>query len=249
MAFTLASLTASVVRPGPIRASRSEQSGTKHACEDVPMIETGPLRPGDRGPWEVLARGYKEFYRDPMPDEAYQATWQRLTAGTELYGFGGRLDGMLVGIAHYFFHPAFWSGEACYLQDLFVDEAARGRGVARALIGRVAEAARDRGADRYYWHTQQDNARARGLYDQVARFSGFIRYQYPLLRGGRVALLPLGGGPDPGDEHLDAQPVVEVRVAVGHRPGAFDQARVAGGGQHRQEDLVAPLKLGTLVLG
>jgi len=26
----------------------SEQSGTKHACEDVAMIEIDPLRPGDR---------------------------------------------------------------------------------------------------------------------------------------------------------------------------------------------------------
>jgi hypothetical protein len=29
----------------------------------------------------VLARGYKAFYRDPMPDEAYEATWRRLAAG------------------------------------------------------------------------------------------------------------------------------------------------------------------------
>jgi GNAT superfamily N-acetyltransferase len=85
-----------------------------------------------------------------------------------------------VGIAHYLFHPAFWSGEACYLQDLFVDEAVRGRGAARALIEGVAAAARDRGATRLYWHTQEDNARARVLYDKVARFSGFIRYAYPL---------------------------------------------------------------------
>jgi len=45
---------------------------------------------------------------------------------------------------------------------------------------RVAEAARERGATRYYWHTQEDNARARVLYDKVARFNGFIRYVYPL---------------------------------------------------------------------
>src|SRR5580704_7663130 len=112
-------------RPDPPRAW-SEQSGTKHACEDVAMIEIGPLRPADRDAWEVLARGYKAFYRDPMPDEAYEVTWQRLAAGTELHGLGARLDGRLVGIAHYFFHPAFWSGEACYLQDLFVDDAVRG---------------------------------------------------------------------------------------------------------------------------
>jgi GNAT superfamily N-acetyltransferase len=186
------------------------------------MIEIDALRPGDRARWELLARGYKTFYRDPMPDEAYQETWQRLQDGTELHGLGARIDGRLIGIAHYFFHPTFWSGEACYLQDLFVDEAARGRGAARALIERVAQAARDRGATRYYWHTQHSNTRARVLYDQVARFSGFIRYQYPLLRSRRVMSVPLGHGPDAGDEQLDAEPVVDIRVAVGHRRGAFD---------------------------
>jgi GNAT superfamily N-acetyltransferase len=145
------------------------------------MIEIGALRPEDRAAWEVLARGYKAFYRDPMPDQAYEAAWQQLTApGTELYGLGARVDGKLVGIAHYFFHPMFWSGEACYLEDLFVDEAVRGRGAARALIEGVAAAARDRGAARLYWHTQEDNARARVLYDKVARFNGFIRYVHPL---------------------------------------------------------------------
>ena len=150
------------------------------------MIEVGPLAAGDRSAWEGLARGYKAFYRDWIPDEAYEATWRRLRHGAEphgaeLYGLGARLDGRLIGIAHYFFHPTFWGGEACYLQDLFVEEEARGRGAARALIDRVAQAAREHGATRYYWHTQEDNARARALYDQVARFSGFIRYQYPLL--------------------------------------------------------------------
>lgn len=144
------------------------------------MIEVDALRPEDRAAWEVLARGYKAFYRDPLPDQAYEATWQRLLAGTEIYGLGARLDGSLIGIGHYFFHPTCWSGQVCYLQDLFVAETARGRGAARALIERLAETARQRGATRLYWHTQQDNATARLLYDKVARFSGFIRYEHPL---------------------------------------------------------------------
>ena len=216
------------------------------------MIEVGPLEAGDRSAWEGLARGYKAFYRDWIPDETYEATWRRLRHGaepygSELYGLGARLDGRLIGIAHYFFHPTFWGGEACYLQDLFVEEEARGRGAARALIDRVAQAAREHGATRYYWHTQEDNARARALYDQVARFTGFIRYEYPLLRTCRVPSVPLGHGPDPGDEHLDAQLVVEVQVAAGHLGRALDQARVAGRGQHGQVDLVAPPVLGTLL--
>ncbi|WP_275901636.1 GNAT family N-acetyltransferase [Paenibacillus sp. SYP-B3998] len=51
-----------------------------------------------------------------------------------------------VGIAHYLFHRTIWMKDACYLQDLFVNEAARGHGVARALIERVAQSAR--GAER-----------------------------------------------------------------------------------------------------
>jgi GNAT superfamily N-acetyltransferase len=144
------------------------------------MIDTGPLRPGDRAAWELLARGYKAFYRTTVPDGGYEETWRRLLAGPELHGIGARLDGKLVGIAHYLFHVTIWSADACYLQDLFVDEAARGQGAARALIEQVAHAAQGRGATRLYWTTQQDNARARVLYDRLARFNGFIRYEYPL---------------------------------------------------------------------
>jgi hypothetical protein len=37
------------------------------------MIEIDVLRPEDRAAWEVLARGYKAFYRDPLPDGTVSA--------------------------------------------------------------------------------------------------------------------------------------------------------------------------------
>ncbi|SHF79810.1 GNAT family N-acetyltransferase [Streptoalloteichus hindustanus] len=144
------------------------------------MIDIGPLRPEDRADWEVLARGYKAFYRTTVPDEGYEETWRRLLGEADLHGLGAWLDGKLVGIAHYLFHVTLWLPDSCYLQDLFVSEAARGRGAAQALVERVAEAARARGADRLYWTTEQNNTRARALYDRIARFHGFIRYDYPL---------------------------------------------------------------------
>jgi len=144
------------------------------------MIEIGPLRPEDRVAWEELARGYKAFYETEVPDEGYDQTWRRLLSGEELHGIGARLDGRLVGIAHYLFHATFWSADSCYLQDLFVGETARGQGAARALIEEVANASQKRGAARLYWLTKQDNAPARALYDTVARFKGFIRYDHPL---------------------------------------------------------------------
>lgn len=145
----------------------------------IAAIEIAPLRPGDRAEWEHLARGYKAFYEDPIPDEHYARTWHRLMAG-EIKGFGARLDGPMVGISHYFFHPHCWRGEVCYLQDLFTVVEARGRGVARALVETVAEAARERGAAGLYWVTREDNLPARALYERLAQFKGFIRYDFPL---------------------------------------------------------------------
>jgi GNAT superfamily N-acetyltransferase len=144
------------------------------------VLDIGPFRPEERDAWEVLARGYKTFYETTVPDAGYEKTWRRILDDTELHGIGARLDGKLVGIAHYLFHATFWSTEACYLQDLFVDETVRGQGAARALIEQVATTAREQGAFRLYWTTKEDNARARVLYDKLARFNGFIRYDLPL---------------------------------------------------------------------
>ena len=86
----------------------------------------------------------------------------------------------LVGIAHAVFHGSIWADQVCYLQDLFVDPAVRGQGVAAALIEHLAGCARACGAARYFWLTHETNARARGLYDRVAKHHGFLRYDYPL---------------------------------------------------------------------
>jgi GNAT superfamily N-acetyltransferase len=145
------------------------------------IVETGPLRPQDRAAWEVLARAYKRFNRQLVPESGYEATWRRLLDDTDMHGVCARLNGRLVGIAHYLFHRMVWTSNACYLQDLFVDEAERGQGAARALIEHIAGAARDQGAFRLYWITKDDNVQARLLYDRIGDFSGFIRYDYPIL--------------------------------------------------------------------
>ncbi len=144
------------------------------------MITISPLQPQDRDAWAVLARGYKTFYKTSLPNAEYDKTWQRLMDQDGVFGVAAHLDGTLVGIAHYMFHTSAWTDDTCYLQDLFVAESARGRGVARALIEQVAQVARQRGAPRLYWLTQQDNTQARILYDKVARFNGFLRYDYVL---------------------------------------------------------------------
>ncbi|MFB2351383.1 GNAT family N-acetyltransferase, partial [Priestia megaterium] len=53
---------------------------------------------------------------------------------------------------------------------------ARGHGIGKALIEWLRNAMRAEGWARVYWVTQQDNARARRLYDQFTKADGFVRY-------------------------------------------------------------------------
>jgi GNAT superfamily N-acetyltransferase len=143
------------------------------------------IRPQDRARWAELWRGYLDFYETELPPEIYEHTWQRLIAAeSPIRGLGARLgseEAPLAGITHYLFHAHAWmTREVCYLQDLFVDATARRHGCGRALIEAVAAIARERGCARLYWTTKQDNTIARSLYDRIARFNGFIRYDYPL---------------------------------------------------------------------
>lgn len=144
------------------------------------MITIDRLHGSDRADWGRLAAAYKAFYNTPTSAAEYDEAWRRLLAGDGVYGFGARLQGQLVGIVHHLFHTSTWAREVCYLQDLYTDEAVRGRGVARALIERVADEARARRVTRLYWLTQETNLTARALYDKVAAFKGFIRYDLAL---------------------------------------------------------------------
>lgn len=143
-------------------------------------LRIAALAAADHPRWLVLVRGYKEFYKAQVSEQEYARAWRRLLGNDRIWGLGAHLDGELVGITHFLFHTGTWNNEVCYLQDLFVDPAARGRGVARALIEAVAQASRERGAERLYWLTQDHNATARALYDKVAQYKNFIRYDYPL---------------------------------------------------------------------
>lgn len=143
-----------------------------------------PLAATDRPAWEPLWAGYLDFYGASLSFETTETTWSRLMDPAEpmhvLGAFASFDDGRddLIGIVHYIFHRSTWTvGPYCYLQDLFTADAARGRGAGRALIEAVYERARNAGASRVYWLTQEGNATARALYDKLADRPGFIQYR------------------------------------------------------------------------
>lgn len=141
-----------------------------------------PIERADESAWRRLWAGYLEYYETRLPEPVYAATFARLLADDlrEPRGLLALRGGAAVGLVHYILHRHCWRLEdTCYLQDLYTDPAARGRGVGRALIEAVYAAADAAGCPSVYWLTQEFNYLGRMLYDQVGVKSPFIRYNRP----------------------------------------------------------------------
>ena len=147
----------------------------------IPIIR--PLETGDRQGWQAIYDDYHRFYQGPdLPQSFFDQCFLRLMAGDagDYKALVAEVDGTLVGVAHYLFHPHMWYPEGtCYLQDLFTAAEARGKGVGRALIEGVYAAADAAGVPRVYWLTQEFNYAGRMLYDRVGEHTPFIRYNRP----------------------------------------------------------------------
>jgi GNAT superfamily N-acetyltransferase len=146
-------------------------------------LSVRPIARQDYDQWLPLWDGYNAFYGRSGPtalsSEITRMTWSRFFDAYEpVHALVGESNGRLVGLTHYLFHRSTTAIEpSCYLQDLFTAEAARGQGVASALIYGVYERAKLAGSPRVYWQTHETNLTAQRLYDKVAERSGFIVYR------------------------------------------------------------------------
>jgi GNAT superfamily N-acetyltransferase len=138
-----------------------------------------PAASNDEVRWRALWAGYVAFYRATVSEEATANTWARiLDPNSNIDALVAEVDGHVIGICNYLFHDNTWSTQQiCYLQDLFVEPAARGGGAAKKLILACEEKAKEKGAFRLYWQTQEYNAAARSLYDTITPRSSFIVYR------------------------------------------------------------------------
>jgi GNAT superfamily N-acetyltransferase len=137
----------------------------------------------DFAEWKPLWDAYNAFYgrkgETALPDTITHMTWSRFFDGYEpVHAVVAERSGQLVGLAHFLFHRSTTLiGSTCYLQDLFTIEAARGKGVGRALIEEVYRRAKGADASKVYWQTHETNATAMKLYDKVGERSGFVVYR------------------------------------------------------------------------
>lgn len=142
-------------------------------------MEVRAFRVAEKAKWLGLWQGYQEFYGVSLPAPVTEETWLRIVEPAEPVRAFGAFDGNeLAGIVHFIFHRSTWmTGDTCYLQDLFVAPAHRGRSVGRTLIEAVYVEADKCGGGQVYWLTHRSNHTACKLYDRVAKNSGFLLYE------------------------------------------------------------------------
>ncbi|MDQ5894091.1 MAG: hypothetical protein QG596_352 [Actinomycetota bacterium] len=127
-----------------------------------------PLRiagPADVAPVTGLIAGFRDFLSGDSPTNAeIEATVSILLEdrSTEFLLVGEPE----AGFVQTRFRLSVWTGtEDAWLEDLFVDESARGEGLGRILVEAAVERARARGCDRIQLDVNQANEAAVALYE------------------------------------------------------------------------------------
>jgi ribosomal protein S18 acetylase RimI-like enzyme len=139
-------------------------------------------QPQDEADWRALWTQYLQFYDVQLTDEVTMATWSRIIDPASPLQARFAFDAnKMLGFALHHIHLSTWVlAPDCYLEDLFLTEAARGMGAGRALMDDLITICQTKGYARLYWHTDEGNARARKLYDSYTPTDGHVRYRVKL---------------------------------------------------------------------
>ena len=106
-------------------------------------------------------------YAEPTPEPGQIAARMRdlMASGDTAVLLGGAGPD---GLAVLRFRPSIWTqSQECYLAELYVVPARRGRGLGRALLDAAIVLAREHGADYMDLNTAETDVAARALYESV----------------------------------------------------------------------------------
>lgn len=146
-------------------------------------VKVRALVAADRDVWERLYAGYADFYKVVQTADMRATVWGWIhDSSCEVQGLAATdSSGKLNGLAHYRpYRRPLSASIGGFLDDLFVDPAARGSGTAQALIAAVRAAGEARGWSVIRWITAADNARARSAYDKLATATPWVTYDIKL---------------------------------------------------------------------
>jgi GNAT superfamily N-acetyltransferase len=151
--------------------------------EPADGVEIRPARREEIEEMLPLIRAYCEFYETEPDDDGLRRMFETLiTDPSQGAVFIARDEGRAVGFATLDWKwSSLKAARIGYLEDLFVDPEARGRGIADALIEVCAERCRELGMPAMDWLTAPDNHRAQQVYNRTgAEAETYLEYDLKL---------------------------------------------------------------------
>jgi ribosomal protein S18 acetylase RimI-like enzyme len=135
--------------------------------------------PDDAADVARLLAAFRDWYDRDWPDDAsFRASVDRLVGRDDTeFLLGAGPDGTAAGVVALRFRwTVWWEAEDCWIEDVFVAEAARGTGLGRALVRAAIDRAAARGCRRVDLDVDVDNAAARALYASLGFEAGSQLY-------------------------------------------------------------------------
>ena len=143
------------------------------------MIEIRHPKIDEKRLWLPLWKDYLAWYGSEIDSNITDLTWNRFHDNHELvYMYGAYNNSNIVGFVTFIRHRSTWAeNHYCYLEDLFIDEKARNKGIGTKLINAVKKFAEDNNCQRLYWQSLAKNTKARELYKRLATEEDFVQYR------------------------------------------------------------------------
>jgi GNAT superfamily N-acetyltransferase len=190
-----------------MRGTVEENPAARWHARDNALMSTATIRFATREDVAVIVSLIRDLAEYEGHAHLATATPERLEA--ELFGARPTCecliaahDGEPVGFALFFHNfSTFLCRKGLYLEDLFVRPSARGTGLGKALLQRLAQIALERGCGRFEWGVLSWNASAQAFYQ---RMGATVMPDWRVCRVTGDALRSLGGG----------APSANVRVAT-----------------------------------
>lgn len=109
-------------------------------------------------------------------------TWGRICdPDIQVFAMGAFEGEVLAGLVQYVVHPITGTIEpVCYMQDVFVDEEHRRKGIARRMVEELARIGKREKWARMYWLAERDNEAAAALYKNIGVTLDFALHILPL---------------------------------------------------------------------
>ena len=126
--------------------------------------------PEEAGDVARLLIGFRNWMERDWPDDAsIRASVERLIDDPDTeYLLGAPDDGAAAAVAQLRFRwTVWWEAEDCWIEDVFVEESARGTGLGRAIVQAAIDRAAERGCRRVDLDTDDYNVPARRLYESL----------------------------------------------------------------------------------